>query len=81
MPGSLDGLNLAKAVWEKWPPIQIIIASEPTGRYFVGSATSLTFMAVSTSITLSNPGDIRPENDLYKLSRRSLVFFENRLVP
>lgn len=27
MPGSMDGLRLARAVRDRWPPIQIIVAS------------------------------------------------------
>jgi DNA-binding NtrC family response regulator len=27
MPGSIDGLKLAAAVRDRWPPVQIIIAS------------------------------------------------------
>lgn len=34
MPGSMDGLRLARAVRDRWPPIPIIIVSgkrKPTG--------------------------------------------------
>jgi CheY-like chemotaxis protein len=27
MPGSMDGLGLARAVHERWPPIKIIVVS------------------------------------------------------
>ena len=27
MPGSMDGLRLARAVRDRWPPVQLIIAS------------------------------------------------------
>lgn len=27
MPGSMDGLNLAEAVCDRWPPVKIIVAS------------------------------------------------------
>lgn len=44
MPGSMDGLKLAWAVWHRWPPVRIIVTSGlvnppdaqlPTGSYFV----------------------------------------------
>ena len=33
MPGSMDGLKLARAVRDRWPPIELIVTS---GRYHVG---------------------------------------------
>jgi CheY-like chemotaxis protein len=33
MPGSMDGLRLARAIRERWPPIELIITSD---RYDVG---------------------------------------------
>jgi CheY-like chemotaxis protein len=45
MPGSMDGLKLAAAVRDRWPPVKIIIvtgrtppttAEMPTGSLFVG---------------------------------------------
>ena len=27
MPGSMDGLELAHMVWDRWPPIKILVAS------------------------------------------------------
>jgi CheY-like chemotaxis protein len=35
MPGSIDGLKLAHAIRDRWPPIQIIITS---GRIFLNEA-------------------------------------------
>lgn len=35
MPGSMDGLRLAHAVRNRWPPIQLIVTS---GRHYVGPA-------------------------------------------
>lgn len=35
MPGSIDGLKLAHAIRDRWPPIQIIITS---GRIFLSEA-------------------------------------------
>ena len=34
MPGSMDGLKLARAVRDRWPPVHLIIAS---GRYRPGA--------------------------------------------
>jgi two-component system, response regulator PdtaR len=33
MPGSMDGLRLARAIRSRWPPIKIIATS---GRYVIG---------------------------------------------
>jgi two-component system, response regulator PdtaR len=33
MPGSMDGLKLARAIRNRWPPIDLIVTS---GRYHVG---------------------------------------------
>jgi CheY-like chemotaxis protein len=53
MPGSLDGLKLAHAVHERWPPIKIILVSGqlkladidiPAGSHFFGKPLEATEM-------------------------------------
>jgi two-component system, response regulator PdtaR len=34
MPGSMDGVKLARAIRDRWPPIELIVTS---GRYHVGT--------------------------------------------
>jgi two-component system, response regulator PdtaR len=44
MPGSLDGLRLAHAIWDRWPPIHLLVASglnAPTEEDFPGKARFL----------------------------------------
>jgi CheY-like chemotaxis protein len=31
MPGSIDGMKLAACIRDRWPPISIIVTSQPTG--------------------------------------------------
>lgn len=49
MPGSMDGLKLAAAVRDRWPPVRIIVTS---GRQVVGEA-----MMPSGSIFVKKPYD------------------------
>jgi hypothetical protein len=34
MPGSMDGLSLAHAVRDRWPPVELLVTS---GRYHIGA--------------------------------------------
>ena len=34
MPGSMDGLSLAHAVRDRWPPVELLVTS---GRYYIGA--------------------------------------------
>ena len=56
MPGSMDGLKLARAVRGRWPPIKIVATSGHVGVQGNGSARR---RAVSAEALQSDPGDGR----------------------
>jgi CheY-like chemotaxis protein len=74
MPGSMDGLKLARAIRDRWPPIELILTS---GHFDVpesGSrAGSIFFEAIS------RPRNSGCSTQIYSLGREPIVFESSRV--
>lgn len=66
MPGSMDGLRLAAAVADRWPPVRIIVLSgrlkgknfeRPAGSHFLGKPASNALLVRSINDLLGTPAN------------------------